>query len=118
MTTPGQLPLNETLSVVLDGSGDGYVRFTPRGEKWYPTLVSVKVSTQTAEAQCRIFAGPASTDDNYVDGTLSGSTGDSTDRVTGYVIAAGQTPYVFAVWSGGDAGAQATAVLNGTKAAR
>ena len=114
---PTTLPLNETGQVILDGDGNGTVQMSPDGphEVWLPTLASVKVTTNTAEASCRIYAGSNTSDLNFVDGTLSGSTGDSTDRVDGYQIARTQTPYVWAVWAGGDPGAQATIVLNGTK---
>ena len=114
------LPLNETGQVTLDGSGNGTLRVSPDSshEHWLPTLVSVKCSTAAAEASCKIYAGPAATDDSYVDGTLSGSTGDSTDRVSGYEIARTRTPYLWAVWAGGDPGAQATMVVNGTKEIR
>ncbi len=109
--------LNETGQVILDGSGNGTVRMRPDGphEQWLPTLASVKCSTAAAEASCKIYIGPKASDDNFVDGTLSGSTGDATDRVAGYVIARTRDPYIFAVWAGGDPGAQATIVVNGTK---
>lgn len=112
-----QLPLNETAPVVLDGSGNGTVRLGPDGphEHWYPTLVSVKCSTSAAEAGCKIYAGPAATDANFVAGTLSGSTGDASDQVAGQEIAKTRTPYLWAVWEGGDPGATATLNVQGTK---
>jgi hypothetical protein len=111
------LPLNETGSVTLDSSGDGTVQLGPAGpaEHWFPTGASVKASSNTAEASCKIFIGAAVADQNYVDGTLSGSTGDSTDAVAGYEVARTRDPYIFAVWAGGDAGAQATLQIIGTK---
>ena len=114
------MPLNESGQVTLDGSGNGTLRMRPVSsrEYWLPTLASVKCSTNILEAQCRIFVGPSASDNNYVDGTLSGSTGDSTDRVTGYVVGRTQQPYVWAVWSGGDVGAQGTMVISGTKETR
>lgn len=121
MTTPArQLPLNEQLSVILDGSGNGTVALSPDGphEHWLPTLVSVSVATHAAEAQCRIYIGSKPTQDNFVDGTLSGSTGDSTDRVAGYDVARTQQPAIWAVWAGGDPGALATVVVNGTREIR
>jgi hypothetical protein len=116
---PGpRLVLNETLQVTLDGSGNGQVQFSPSGssEHWFPTIVSVKVAgTVVSEAACRIYAGATPTDGNFVDGTLSGSTGDSSDRITGYEIARTREPYIFAVWAGGDAGKVATANVIGQK---
>lgn len=114
------LPLSETGSVTLDGTGKGTVRMRPPSarEHWLPTLASVSVSSSNNEAQCRIYVGGAAIQASFVDGTLSGSTGDSTDRVSGYDVNASQQPYIFAVWTGGDPGAQATLVLAGTKEIR
>jgi hypothetical protein len=111
------LTLNETSSVTLDGSGNGTVRLGPASpnERWMPTLASVKVATAAAEATCRIYIGPKASDDSFVDGTFSGSSGDATDRVTGYVIARTRDPYIWAVWAGGDPAAEATLVISGTK---
>ena len=110
-------PLNESASVKLDGSGNGTLKMRPDSASihWFPTVASVKVSTNVAEAQCRIYVGATATDPNFVDGTLNGSTGDSTDRVTGYEISATRDPYIWAVWTGGDPGAQGTMNLSGTK---
>lgn len=109
-------PLNENGQVTLDGSGNGTLRMRPSGgqETWQPSAVSVKASSATAEAQCRIYIGPSATDPYFVDGTLSGSTGDSTDRVAG-MTADTHGSYLWAVWSGGDAGATATMIVNGTR---
>lgn len=111
------VPLNETGTVQLNGSGAGTVRLTPDGsnEKWLPTVASVKVSTNTAEATCKIYCGQTATDNNFVDGTFSGSTGDATDRLTGNIVSFTQNRYIFAVWSGGDANAIATLNVVGTK---
>lgn len=110
------VPLNESRSVTLDGSGNGTLPMRPYGggEIWLPTIASVKVATNTKEANCKIYIGPSATDPYFVDGTLSGSTGDSTDRVTGYSVDShGHT--LWAVWAGGDAGATATLRVNGTE---
>lgn len=112
------LQLDITLPVVLDGSGNGQVQLSPDGshEHWYPTVVSVKVAPPiTNEAACKIYAGPTPTDAYFVDGTLSGSTGDSTDHISGHEIAKTREPYIYAVWTGGDPGQQATARVIGTK---
>lgn len=109
------VPLNESQPVKLDGSGNGTVKLGPRshGETWHPEVASVKVSTATAEAACKIYLGHTATDDNFLDGTFSGSSGDSTDRVSGNPLWLGN--YIFAVWSGGDAGATATLSVIGTR---
>jgi hypothetical protein len=124
MTTPlsrPQLNLTQRGQTVLDGSGNGTVQLSPDGpqEHWYLTLASVKVAQPvTNEAQCRIYAGPSTDDLYFVDGTLSGSTGDSTDRVTGIEISRTQVPYIWAVWSGGDPGQTASLAVNGQKEIR
>jgi hypothetical protein len=108
------VPLNESVPIVLDGSGNGTARLGPasHGEAWHPDTTSVKASSNTNEAQCRIYAGDSPTDRNFIDGTLSGSTGDSTDRVNGPIR---MPNAVFAVWSGGDPTATATLRVQGTK---
>lgn len=111
-----QVPLNESASVTLDGSGNGTLAMKPLGggETWQPGLVAVKCSTNASEAQCRIYIGPSPSDQYFVGSTLSGSTGDSTDQVSGYAVDThGST--LWAVWEGGDPGAQATMQVNGTE---
>jgi len=74
---------------------------------------AVSCATNVAEAMCRIYVGDQPIPSNYVDGTLSGSTGDSTGRVSGAPITLGR--YVWAVWSGGDPGTVATLAVSGTR---
>lgn len=107
-------PLNENGSVTLDGSGNGTLKMVPWGGSvtWRPASVSVKVATNAAEAACRIYIGPTASDAYFVDGTLSGSTGDSTDRVSGYSIDTHGSA-LWAVWEGGDPGAVATMSVSG-----
>lgn len=111
-----QDPLDENASVMLDGSGNGTLSMKPYSGSliWLPGVVAVKVSTSTKEASCKIYIGPSATDQYFVDGTLSGSTGDSTDRVSGkQVDTHGNT--LWAVWAGGDANATATMRITGTE---
>jgi hypothetical protein len=113
--------LNETGSVVLDGSGNGTVQITPIGpnEHWLPTTAAVKTTRPIVnEANCIIYIGQKVDDNNFVDQTLSGSSGDATGKVTGYDVSHRTDRYIFAVWSGGDAGARATLIVNGTKEIR
>jgi len=114
--------LNETESVVLDGSGNGTIKLRPDGsnEYWYPQTVSVKAPNPAGglpanEARCDMYAGSKVADDNFVDGTVSGSSGDNTDRFAGYVIGRHADPFIIAVWTGGDPGATATLRVQGTK---
>jgi hypothetical protein len=96
------------LAVVLSGSGSGTVTFQPNGNNARITTLYVKASTSVLQAKCSIYKGQIS-DSNIIGSTVSGSTGapafgniDLTD---------GETLYV--VWTGGDAGATATATFTG-----
>lgn len=110
-----RVPLDETIGVVLNGSGAGTVRLGPvsQRENWYPTQASVKVNTNpTNEAMCQIFKGETATNDNFKDATFTGSSGDATGKVTGR-LQKGQ--YIYAVWSGGDANQTAYLTVTGEK---
>jgi hypothetical protein len=113
------VPLNQSAVVTLSAAGGGTAQLGPRNgrEMWLPAVVSVKTNqapgTIINEAQCRIYCGPDTSDPWFVDGTLSGSTGDSSSNVAGQEVDCGE--YVFAVWSGGDAGAQGRVSVQGSK---
>jgi len=102
-------------AVVLSGAGGGTAKIGPAGprEAWHPEYASVSVATSVKEAQCRIYTGDAPVPANFVDGTLSGSTGDGTGRVSGRPLKLGD--FIWAVWTGGDAGAVATLNVTGTR---
>lgn len=116
MTT---VPLNESGVVVLDASGNGTAKIGPlgQGETWNPAVVHVKTAQAPAqivnEAQCFIYAGGQPVDSFFADSTSSGSTGDSTDSAGAYPIGKGE--WIWAVWSGGDAGAEGIVRVTGTK---
>jgi hypothetical protein len=116
---PVTVTLNQSAVVTLNGSGAGTAQLGPIGqrESWTPAVVSVKTNQAPGsivnEAQCKIYAGPDTSDSNFVDGTLSGSTGDSTGNIAGQTVVCGEQ--VFAVWTGGDAGAQGRVIVSGTK---
>lgn len=103
------------VTIVLNGSGKGTAKLGPVGarEVWNPLTASVSCATNVKEAQCQIFVGDLPTPNNFVDGTLSGSTGDSTGRVAGMPVTLGW--FVWAVWSGGDAGTVATLNVRGSR---
>lgn len=111
---PVTTPLNVSVPVVLDGSGNGTARTGPVNlrEVWTPQLARVSVSTNASEAECKIYEGEQADQANFVDGTLSGSTGDSSANVYGPLYT-GQ--YIWAVWAGGDPGATAYLNVSGTK---
>jgi hypothetical protein len=116
---PVTVDLGGTAVVVLNAQGAGTAQVGPRSarESWVVDVVSVKTNQTAAtivnEPQCKIYAGSDTSDSNYVDTTLSGATGDSTGRASGKSVVCGQ--YVFAVWAGGDAGAQGRLNVTGTK---
>lgn len=109
-----EFPLTISVSVTLNGSGAGTASIGPTfpRERWNVAVASVSVATNTSEATCKTYAGPQATQGNFVDGTTWGSTGDSTSNFSAPVYSGQQ---VFAVWTGGDAGAVATLVLSGTR---
>jgi len=109
------LPLNESATVVLNGFGDGTARVGPHGHGlvWNPAVASVKVAPPvTSEATCKIYVGNQPTDDNFVDATENGSTGDSSGNVR---AALRQNSFIWAVWHNGDPGAQATLTVTGSQ---
>lgn len=104
-------------TVTLDGSGNGTVQLGPISarEIWYPSNahVSANIGSVINEAQCIVYVGTTVESNNFRDGTLSGSSGDSTDAINADQINMGE--YVFAQWIGGDAGAIATLSVTGNK---
>lgn len=113
MTTVPIMP--GVATVTLNGSGDGTANVGPVGpnEVWSPATAAVSVATNVNEASCKIYIGPEVAPQYFIDGTLSGSTGDSTGMVGGSILPLGW--FIFAVWSGGDADQVATLNVNGTR---
>lgn len=107
--------LNETVTVILDGTGNGTAKVGPLSarEVWTPQNVHISVSTDVNEAVCNIYVGDSADPRNFRDATSSGSIGDSSDRVNADVVKCSQ--YVWAVWTGGDPGSIATLNVTGTK---
>jgi hypothetical protein len=105
--------LDRTVTVVLNGSGNGTASIGPLSarEVWHVSRVAVSVSTDVNEALCSIYVGDTPLARNLRDTTSSGSLGDSTDSITDTVKVGDK---VWAVWTGGDAGATATLVVTGT----
>jgi hypothetical protein len=102
--------------VKLNGSGAGTASLGPAGHGITWTLGTVSVKTgqavSTGTCQCSIYVGDDASAPNFLDGTFSGDTGDSTDAASGQQIRLGKS--VFAVWSGGVASDTATLTLTGT----
>jgi hypothetical protein len=104
------LPLFDTSTVVLDGSGNGSCQgvgpLSP-GETWTVSLISVQCSSNVNEAICSVYCNGI-----LLGTTTWGSTGDSDTGITQF-LANGQV--ITATWTGGDAGAVATMGVTGTK---
>lgn len=111
------LSLSASVSTTLDANGNGTAQGGPTlpGTAWLPTIASVSTNEETVtnEAECKIYAGSYAGNGTFVDGTLSGSTGDSTQNIAGKTIYPGQ--YVWAVWTNGDPGVQAFLNVTGTR---
>jgi hypothetical protein len=107
-------PFTRTVSVTLDGSGNGTASTGPQitNEAWNVATAAVSVATAAAESVCKTYAGGAVSAGTFIDGTTWGSTGDSTSQFSSPVYPGQQ---VFAVWAGGDPGAAATLVVQGTR---
>lgn len=113
--------------VTLTGglAAGGTAQIGPRNQRevWYPQVVSVSASTDISQATCSVYAGPDTSQPNFVWSTPNGSSGDSTANVSGPGLTIANLPgravncneYVFAVWQGGDFGAQGRLNIQGTK---
>lgn len=106
--TPAGLfgPLNAT--TVLDANGNGFVAFQAKGQKLQITSTRVFTSTTVKEAIAIIYKGIRD-NAHQIEGSLSGSTGDTTNTV--FFLNDGES--IIIAWTGGDVGAIATAVVSG-----
>lgn len=106
-----QQRLQDTKRVILDGSGNGTVTFGPGrpNEKWTVNRISVQCSAAVKEAQAKVYRGTVGPG-TLLTGTVTGSTGDTDDGLT-EILWSGET--VSVQWTGGDAGATATATYWG-----
>lgn len=135
MTTPAiqSYPLDDSVRVTLDGSGNGTARWTPgltsggqvstggaspgrnSGFSTNVTGVSARVSTNTLEAQASTYVSfgtqSVNTVDDFQGQTQTGSTGDTCTINTGPLRPG---DWVTTVWTGGDPGATASMKIFGT----
>jgi hypothetical protein len=134
VTTPAiqSYPLDDSVTVTLDGSGNGVAKWTPgqtasnvadaggaspgrnSGYSANVTGVGVSVLTNVAEAQasCYVSFGIQSATANDFQGqTQTGSTGDTCTVNTG---ALRPGDWITVKWTGGDANGVATMKLFGT----
>jgi hypothetical protein len=101
-------PFNQDYSVQLSGTGAGSVSFGPNriGQSWTgPMTVAVKTSTANLVPMAEVFLDTVSLGSTYV------GSGDSND-LPNVTVHVGQKIRV--AWTGGDAGAVATASLTCT----
>jgi hypothetical protein len=108
------LPLSESGFITLNASGAGTVKIGPtaHGVVWKPSRIGIKTSTAVKSPICQVFIGTSPTADNFSDGTFTGQQNNS-DACVGQEVRLGS--YVWAVWTGGDIGAQATVTVTGSK---
>lgn len=98
------------VQIVLDSNGAGTVQFQPNGSHINVTRLYVQVATTVKQASVTLYKGSVSPA-NAIGTIVSGSTGG---LATGQIyVQDGQILYV--VWSGGDAGATATATFSGNQ---
>lgn len=95
-------------NVTLDGSGNGTVSFQATGSAVRVSNIFFRVATSTAQAVCTIYKGQVATG-NIIFNSNSGSTGGNAKGNVDLVD--GETCFVR--WTGGDAGAIATATFTG-----
>lgn len=102
-------PFTQDYSVTLNGSGAGSVSFGPNriGQRWVgPMTIAVNTSTATLIPTATVKLGTTSLGTTYV------GSADSND-VPNVTVHVGQK--ITVAWSGGDAGAVATASLTCTQ---
>lgn len=110
-----RVPLNETITIKLSPIGGGQAKIGPLSarETWYPNNAHVSCNTAVIESKCTIYAGADTTQSNFRDESVVGSSGDSTGAIGADVLKPGQ--YIIAVWTGADANALATLSVVGSK---
>jgi len=92
-------------------------------EVWYPQVISVSATTAVKNAVCQVYTGPDTSQPNFVWSTPNGSSGDSTANIAGPGLTAANLPgrlvhcneYIWAIWTGGDLGAQGRVNIQGMK---
>ncbi len=102
--------LHDSARVTLDASGAGSVRFGPgrHGVRWTIRRITVQTSTSALVPRAKVYRGEIG-DAAFITGTFVGSfdVDDGLDEQ----LDAGE--YLTVAWTGGDAGAVATATWSG-----
>ncbi|MFE9102952.1 hypothetical protein [Actinomadura geliboluensis] len=106
----GTRQLHDSAQAVLDASGNGSVRLGPQrhGIRWIIRRITVQTSTDTLVPQARVYRGGIG-DASFISGTFVGSF-DSDDGLEEQLD---NGEYLTVAWTGGDAGATATATWSG-----
>jgi hypothetical protein len=92
-------------TVTLDITGSGQTNIGPdENETWQVEGVYVYASLDIKEARAVTYVGPDPDHLRLIDGTLTGSTGDATEKI-GIVT---YPDKVWTTWENGDVGALAT----------
>jgi hypothetical protein len=108
---PTTAQLDETLTCVLDATGQGTVTFQPSSSRtvWSPTSCAVTVDPNVLEPVCNVYLG--SVTGTNLGGTFAGSN-DTCTFPGGMTVYPGQQ--ITVQWTGGDVGAVARADLYGS----
>ena len=109
-----RVPLRQSMPVTLNGSGNGTAKVGPLSarEVWYPDNVAIGVNGFTKQCSCTVYKGPDTSQASFRDISTFGS-GDNTGACNADTVKVGE--YIWAVWSGGDAGFSATLTVTGLK---
>ena len=102
--------LHDSARVELDASGAGTVRLGPgrHGVRWTVRRITVQTSTATKVPEARVYRGGVG-DASFITGTFVGSF--DVDDGLNEQLEHGE--YLTVAWTGGDAGAVATATWSG-----
>jgi len=95
-------------SVVLDGSGSGFVQFQATGEKLEINNTAVSANITTPEAIAKVYKNQIG-QLYLIAGSYAGSTGDNNNDT----IRLNDGDKLFVVWTGGAPGATAVATISG-----
>ncbi len=108
-----QVQIAPQVSVKLDGSGNGQCSLTPpSGTMWQLSLASVSTTSTGNAPKAFLYLGNSNGPLTLVDSTFLGNSASS-GKVAGAPFFHGS--YLWAVWTGGDAGALATLQVYGVQ---
>lgn len=101
-----QVAISPQATVTLSGSGDGQCSLTPpSGTMWQLALAAVSTTSVNNASKAFLYLGNSNGPLTLIDSTFLGNNASS-GKVAGAPFYHGT--YLWAVWTGGDPGAQAT----------